>query len=47
MPVEIGLNPISSSEGVFALASVIHITDRKQSELALQQQRSELAHLRA
>ena len=45
VPVEVGLNPIHSSEGVFALASVIDITERKQAELALEQQRNELAHL--
>jgi PAS domain S-box-containing protein len=45
VPVEIGLNPIRSSEGVFALASVIDITERKRSELELEQQRNELAHL--
>jgi PAS domain S-box-containing protein len=45
VPVEVGLNPIRSSEGVFALASVIDITERKQSELKLAQQRNELAHL--
>ena len=45
VPVEVGLNPIRSSEGVFALASVIDITERKRSELELEQQRSELAHL--
>jgi PAS domain S-box-containing protein len=45
VPVEVGLNPIRSPEGVFALASVIDITERKRSELELEQQRSELAHL--
>ncbi len=45
VPVEIGLNPIRSSEGMFALASVIDITERKRSEMELEQQRSELAHL--
>jgi PAS domain S-box-containing protein len=45
VPVEVGLNPIRSAEGVFALASVIDITERKRSEMELEQQRSELAHL--
>ena len=45
VPVEVGLNPIRSSAGVFALASVIDITERKRSELELEQQRNELAHL--
>ncbi|MBZ0189908.1 MAG: PAS domain S-box protein, partial [Candidatus Obscuribacterales bacterium] len=33
--VEIGLNPIMREKGVFALASVIDITERKLSEIAL------------
>lgn len=32
IPLEIGLNPITSAEGKFVLASIINITDRKQSE---------------
>jgi PAS domain S-box-containing protein len=32
MPVEIGLNPITTIEGSFVLASIIDITERKQAE---------------
>lgn len=32
MPVEIGLNPIDTGEGVFVLASIIDITERKRAE---------------
>ena len=32
MPIEIGLNPISTDEGAFVLASIIDITERKRAE---------------
>ena len=32
MPIEIGLNPIRTAEGVFTLASIIDITERKRAE---------------
>ncbi|MFZ0546314.1 MAG: PAS domain S-box protein [Candidatus Promineifilaceae bacterium] len=32
VPVEIGLNPITTTEGEFVLASIIDITERKQAE---------------
>ena len=32
LPIEIGLNPIETAEGVFTLASVIDITERKRTE---------------
>jgi len=32
MPIEIGLNPIRTSDGVFTLASIIDITERKGAE---------------
>src|SRR6185503_8075797 len=35
VPIEIGLNPIRTSEGQFVLASVIDITARKAAELDL------------
>jgi PAS domain S-box-containing protein len=35
VPIEIGLNPITTSEGFFVLASVIDITERKRVEDAL------------
>ncbi len=45
VPIEIGLNPIHTSEGLFGLASIIDITERKQAELEAARQRNELAHL--
>ena len=42
-PVEVGLNPIHTTEGLFVLASVIDITARKQAELEHQIQNMELA----
>ena len=44
-PVEVGLNPIRSSEGKAILASIIDITARRQLEEETAQQRSQLAHL--
>ena len=41
-PVEIGLNPFSTEEGVFVLASVIDITARKREEATLYQYMDEL-----
>jgi two-component system, LuxR family, sensor kinase FixL len=45
VPVEIGLNPIHTPEGLFVLASIIDITERKQAELEAARRRNELAHL--
>jgi two-component system sensor kinase FixL len=45
VPVEIGLNPIHTPEGLFVLASIIDISERKQAELDAARQRNELAHL--
>src|SRR5438034_386728 len=45
VPVEIGLNPIHTSERLFVLASIIDISERKQAELEAARQRNELAHL--
>jgi len=44
-PVEVGLNPIHTSEGFFVLASVIDITTRKQAEFEHQRQNMELARV--
>jgi PAS domain S-box-containing protein len=44
-PVEVGLNPIRTTEGLFVLASVIDITARKQAELEHQLQNMELARV--
>jgi PAS domain S-box-containing protein len=37
MPIEIGLNPIRTAEGIFTLASIIDITERKRAEEAERQ----------
>jgi PAS domain S-box-containing protein len=36
VPVEIGLSPIETSEGLFTLASIIDITERRRAQLRLQ-----------
>lgn len=43
--VEVGLNPISTLEGRFVLASVIDITERKRAEQEAREQRDEVFHL--
>jgi PAS domain S-box-containing protein len=45
VPVEVGLNPIHTVDGMFVLASVIDISERRRAELEFDQQRNELAHL--
>src|SRR6266550_1989106 len=45
VPIEIGVNPIHTSEGLFVLASIIDISERKQAELEAARQRNEMAHL--
>jgi len=42
VPVEIGLNPIETSEGVFTLASINDITERKRNEDELRRSNAEL-----
>jgi PAS domain S-box-containing protein len=44
-PVEVGLSPIHTAEGLFVLASVIDITARKEAELEHQRQNLELARV--
>ncbi len=44
IPVEIGLTPVQTPEGLFVLASVVDITRRKAAELEEQRRRAELAH---
>src|SRR5213076_867683 len=44
-PVEVGLNPIRTAQGLFVLASVIDITARKEAELEHQRQNMELARV--
>jgi len=43
-PIEIGLNPIQVEEGVFVLAAITDISERRRTELEAQQHRQELAH---
>ncbi len=45
VPIEVGLTPVRTSEGSFALASIIDITARTEAELAAQRHRAELAHV--
>jgi len=45
VPIEIGLNPIHASQGLYVLASIIDITERRRAELEAARQRDELAHL--
>jgi PAS domain S-box-containing protein len=45
VPVEIGLSPIHSDQGLFVLAAIADISERKRSDRELAMQRDELAHL--
>jgi PAS domain S-box-containing protein len=42
VPIEIGLNPITTAEGRFVLASIIDITERKQAEEEIRRLNSDL-----
>ena len=44
-PIEIGLNPIQTPDGILVLASVVDISARKLAEAEAVQHRAELAHL--
>jgi PAS domain S-box-containing protein len=44
-PVEIGLNPIETADGIVVLAAVADITARKEAELESLRHREELSHL--
>src|SRR6266508_3360037 len=44
-PVEVGLNPIHTTEGLFVVASVIDIAARKEAELEHERQNIELARV--
>lgn len=41
-PIEIGLNPIETEEGLFVLSAIVDITERKRLESALRQTNDEL-----
>ena len=45
MPVEIGLNPISTQDGRFVLASIIDISERKRAEAAREESEQRYAEL--
>jgi PAS domain S-box-containing protein len=45
VPIEIGLNPIRTTEGLFVVASVIDITERRKAEAETRELRQELAHI--
>lgn len=45
IPLEIGLNPVNTAKGVFVLASIIDITERKRDEEALRHERNLLRTL--
>jgi PAS domain S-box-containing protein len=44
-PIEIGINPIDTDAGHFALVSINDISQRKRVELEMSRQRNEVAHL--
>lgn len=45
VPIEIGLNPITMEGGLFVVASVIDISERRRAELEAQGLRQDLAHI--
>jgi PAS domain S-box-containing protein len=47
LPVEIGLNPIRTEQGLVILSTIVDITERKQAERALTDQAQELARSNA
>ena len=42
MPIEIGLNPITTDEGAFVLASIIDIMERKRTDASLRESKARL-----
>ena len=47
VPVEIGLSPIRTQEGLMVLSTIVDITQRKQVEAEMERQRAELARSNA
>jgi PAS domain S-box-containing protein len=45
LPIEIGLNPIVTSDGILILSSIVDISARKEAELEALRHREELGHL--
>ena len=45
VPVEIGLNPIATEQGLFVVASAVDVTERRRAELEAQSLRQDLAHI--
>jgi PAS domain S-box-containing protein len=45
VPVEVGLTPLHTSDGLSVLASIVDITARKAAALAAERHRTELAHV--
>src|SRR4029077_16416373 len=46
-PVEIGLNPIETEEGMMVLSAIVDITERKMAEAALKESQRRLQELHA
>lgn len=45
VPIEVGMSLVSARDGTFVLVSAVDISERRRSELELERQRNELAHL--
>jgi PAS domain S-box-containing protein len=45
VPVEIGLSPVQTDEGLFVLASILDVTERRRAENALRESQRELREL--
>ena len=45
VPIEVGLNPTQTEDGLFVLVSVVDVSERRRVEQAAARQRNEVAHL--
>ena len=45
VPIEVGLNPMQTEDGLLVLASVVDVSERRRIEQAAARQRNEVAHL--